>query len=398
MPRPRRILLADNRDSHRETYAEFLQLRGFQVAGVRSPEACLHAVETNPPHLAILDLRMRSEDDENDRSGLTLAKQLPAQLPKIVLTAFPTWETAREVLTPVAGGWPPATFFASKLEGLDVLEDYVNRTFTEQVRLNWDLQVNWPASARQELAALLLPKLTGTVARPEADTAWLEGRALELEDLCCRLFLNAAHAQVDRLLWQQAGLAALQVLVGGSGQQFEPLLVVCGQPDLVRQAANGYRELAAQTRQLHLPAQQTELAETVHYAANAYALGGLRQQPASSLAELYERGLGQAAAGLRVDTANQLAWVDGRLLKLTVREFQLLRFLYERQTQLCTRQQIIEEFFNYAYDPQDDSQAAWVNTNIKRLRAELETDPQQPRYLQTVRGRGYRLEPEAPQL
>lgn len=389
MPKPQKILLADNRDSYRETCAEFLQLRGYQVAGVSSPEACWQALETDPPHLALLDLRMRDEDDENDWSGLTLAKTLPAHLPRIILTAFPTWIITREALTPTTDGPPPVTFLLSKLEGLEVLADYVARAFAEHVRLNWRLELAWELAARAQLVTALEPDLTA---------AQRAARSIELEDLLCRLLLNAERASLDCVLWQQEGLAALQVLVGGSGQPAEPLLVVCGLPTLVRQEAARYREVAAQTPQLHPPVTQTELAETIHYAANAYTLGGFRQQPARSLPELYESGLGRTAAGLRVDAANQLAWVDGRLLKLTAREFQLLLFLYERCNQLCTRQQIIEEFFAYRYNPLDESQDALVNTNIKRLRAELETDPQQPRYLQTVRGRGYRLEPAAPRL
>lgn len=383
MPKPRKILLADNRDTHRETFVEFLRLRGYQVADVVSPESCLRAVEIDPPHLAILDQRLIDDEDEQDVSGLTLARRLPPRLPKIILTAFPTWEMTRDALTVTEQGAPPAAFYISKLEGLDALHRYVERAFAEHVRLNWELHIDWKAQNRVSLARSI---------EPELEEAQSRQRAEELEDLVCRLFLNAAQVEFDRVLWQEAGLAALQVFVSANGKTQEPLLVVCGQRDQARQEAERYRQYALQASQVSRRALQTEMAETIHYAASCYTLGGLRRGDAHSLQELYQIVLGRASAGLQIDVENQRAWVDGRLLKLTAQEFKLLCFLYERADRLCTRRELIEDFFGYnQYDELDDSQKALVNTNISRLRTELEADSQNPRYLQTVRGRGYCL-------
>jgi DNA-binding response OmpR family regulator len=383
MPKLQKILLADNRDTYRETCVEFLRLRGYQVADVASPESCLRAVETDPPHLVILDQRLLNDEDEQDVSGLALARRLPPGLPKIMLTAFPTWERTRDALTVTEQGAPPVAFYISKLEGLEALQRYVERAFAEHVRLNWELQVDWKAQDRVPLVRSIEPGLEEAQSRQRAE---------ELEDLLCRLFLNAAQVEFDRALWQEAGLAALQVFVSASGKKPEPLLVVCGRRDLARQEAERYRQYALRASQVSRRALQTEMAETIHYAANCYTLGGLRRGGAHSLQELYQIVLGRAPAGLQIDVENQHAWVDGRLLKLTAQEFKLLCFLYERADELCTRRELIEDFFCHnQYDEFDESQKALVNTNISRLRTELEADPQNPRYLQTVRGRGYRL-------
>jgi DNA-binding response OmpR family regulator len=52
--------------------------------------------------------------------------------------------------------------------------------------------------------------------------------------------------------------------------------------------------------------------------------------------------------------------------------------------------------FGYAYDEENESQEDLVNTAISRLRAEIEPDPQRPRYLRNERGRGYRLALDLP--
>lgn len=382
MAKPRKILLADNRDSHRETYAEALQRLGYEVEGVASPEDCLLAVDRFQPHLAILDLRMRAEEDAGDLSGLTLAKRLPEHFPKIILTAYPTWEVARDALQMPEEGLPPAAFFVSKLEGLKVLERYVERAFVEHVRLNWDLQVDWKTEEPISLVRSIGPQL---------EEKLVTQHALELEDLLCRLFLNTKEIKVDRVLWQQSGLLALQVFASARNKTSEPLLVLCGQRDLVQKEAATQRQLALQSKNSSLQTADIEMAETIHYAAICYKLSTVQHDAVNSMQELYQAGLAETPAGLVIDEENQRAWVDGRLLKLTAQEFRLLGFLYHRRNQLCTRNEIIEGFFGYRYDKLDDTQDTLINTNISRLRTELETDPQHPRFLETVRGRGYCL-------
>jgi len=378
----KKILLADNKDSFRETCVEFLQLRGYHAVGVSSPEECLQVVDTDPPHLLILDYRMRDDNEEDDNSGLTVAKQLPSNLPKILLTAFPTWELARDALTPSQEGLPPATFFVSKLEGLEALLKSVERAFEERVRINWELQVNWGLLSTHSLAGLIEPDLESSI---------LATRHEELSELLKRLFLNASAAEFDRLLWQQQGLAALQILISTHGESSEPVLALCGRRGQVQVEAIKYQQHLQRTNRLRTETQPIEMAETFHYAALSYSLGGIRYRELNSLNDLVPRASDRQVTGLRIDTVNQRAWIDGRLLKLTNQEFKLLCFLYDRADQLCTRQMIIEEFFQYQYDKLDDSQKALINTNISRLRSEVEIDPQYPKLIQTIHGRGYCL-------
>ena len=378
MPKPQKILLADNYDSYREITKEYLQWHGYQVAEVASPEACLRAVEADAPHLAILDYRMRDDADEHDESGLTLARQLPARLPKLILTAFPTWEMTRSALMINAQGDPLVAALVSKLEGIEALHDYVKRAFAEHVRLNWDLQIEW----QTEDCVSLIQQI-----EPELEDALAAQRCEEWEDLVCRLFLDAARIEIKQVLWQQAGQLALQVVAVADNQPPKPVLVVSGLHDVTTQEVKRYRYHALETRQAGIPTLQGDMAETIHYAAQVFTLEGVRLSGGRSLQELYQIGLGEMPSGFQFDVENQCAWLDGELLELTPQEFKLLRFLHERTEQLCTCRAIIEEFFGYQFAEGDYTQNDLIDQNIKRLRAKLKGKD----YLKTVRGLGFRL-------
>jgi DNA-binding response OmpR family regulator len=74
---------------------------------------------------------------------------------------------------------------------------------------------------------------------------------------------------------------------------------------------------------------------------------------------------------------------------LTDLEYRLLLLLYGRLSKLCDKYQIVEAVWGQDYiDEVDDAR---IEKLISRLRSKLEHDPANPKYLQTVRGRGYKL-------
>ncbi len=93
---------------------------------------------------------------------------------------------------------------------------------------------------------------------------------------------------------------------------------------------------------------------------------------------------------LRVDVAAREVFVRGRLAELTAREFDLLAFLVRNPRQVFTRAQLLHWVWDNAAGWQSE---ATVTEHIHRLRSKLEDDPAHPRWLRTVRGVGYRLEP-----
>ena len=94
--------------------------------------------------------------------------------------------------------------------------------------------------------------------------------------------------------------------------------------------------------------------------------------------------------GVRVDVESGRVWVDGRLVPdLTDLEYRLLLLLYGHLDKICDRYEIVESVWGQDYiDEVDDAR---IGKLVNRLRQKIEPDPSQPRYVTTVRGRGYRL-------
>ena len=63
--------------------------------------------------------------------------------------------------------------------------------------------------------------------------------------------------------------------------------------------------------------------------------------------------------------------------------------LYGRLNHLCDKSQIVEAVWGEEYIDQVDD--ARIDKLLSRLRAKVEPDPRNPRYIITVRGRGYKL-------
>jgi hypothetical protein len=94
--------------------------------------------------------------------------------------------------------------------------------------------------------------------------------------------------------------------------------------------------------------------------------------------------------GVRVDVESGTVWVDARQTPtLTELEYRLLLLLYGRLNKICDKYQIVEAVWGEEYIDQVDD--ARIDKLLSRLRAKVEPDPRNPRYIVTVRGRGYKL-------
>ena len=97
-----------------------------------------------------------------------------------------------------------------------------------------------------------------------------------------------------------------------------------------------------------------------------------------------------AVQGVLVDVDAGEAWIDGvRAPTLTDLEYRLLLLLYGRLGKICDKYEIVEAVWGESYiDKVDDAR---IEKLVSRLRAKLERNPSNPRYLITVRGRGYKV-------
>ncbi|MBM3131356.1 MAG: hypothetical protein FJ009_22375, partial [Chloroflexi bacterium] len=98
------------------------------------------------------------------------------------------------------------------------------------------------------------------------------------------------------------------------------------------------------------------------------------------------------ARGVYVDVDAGAAFVQGkRVEELTDLEYRLLTFLYGKLDRVCDKYSIVENVWGQQFiDEVDDAR---IEKLISRLRAKIEPDVTKPRYLLSVRGRGYKLVP-----
>ncbi|MCC5948342.1 MAG: response regulator transcription factor [Nitriliruptoraceae bacterium] len=93
------------------------------------------------------------------------------------------------------------------------------------------------------------------------------------------------------------------------------------------------------------------------------------------------------AAGVRVDRVRHEVQVDGVVVELPPKEFELLAFLIEHAGRVLTRGQLIDEIWGSDYVGDTKT----LDVHIRRLRTRVERDPKTPERIQTVRGVGYRF-------
>lgn len=93
--------------------------------------------------------------------------------------------------------------------------------------------------------------------------------------------------------------------------------------------------------------------------------------------------------GLEIDPVARRVTVRGEEAQLTVREYELLLHLVRHPGQAFSRDQLMDSVWQYSFY----SDTSTVTVHVRRLRAKIEEEPSNPRWLQTVWGVGYRFQP-----
>jgi len=97
------------------------------------------------------------------------------------------------------------------------------------------------------------------------------------------------------------------------------------------------------------------------------------------------------AGPLTLDRATHTVTASGQPVDLTPTEFGILETLMITPGRVFTRAELLEAVQGIAFEAYERT----VDVHVKNLRRKLEPDPAHPRYVLTVRGVGYRLNPEA---
>jgi two-component system, OmpR family, response regulator RegX3 len=96
------------------------------------------------------------------------------------------------------------------------------------------------------------------------------------------------------------------------------------------------------------------------------------------------------AGPVRMDVERHVVTVSGREVPLPLKEFELLEVLLRNAGRVLTRMQLIDRVWGADYVGDTKT----LDVHIKRLRAKIEPVPSTPKFIMTVRGLGYKFEPD----
>ena len=124
------------------------------------------------------------------------------------------------------------------------------------------------------------------------------------------------------------------------------------------------------------------------YVTKPFGIDELLARLRAALRHQLQQGGEQAVfrtGDLTVDLVRRLVTMKGAEVKLSPREFDLLRVLLAHAGKVLTHKFLINEVWGGATDVQ------YLRIYVRALRQKLEPDPEQPRYILTEQGVGYRL-------
>jgi two-component system alkaline phosphatase synthesis response regulator PhoP len=92
-------------------------------------------------------------------------------------------------------------------------------------------------------------------------------------------------------------------------------------------------------------------------------------------------------ARIEIDFRRAEVRKNGQPIALASKELQLLRYLIDNRERIVPREEIMRKVWEYA----SDTSSRTIDTHVAWLRQKLEDNPQAPRHIQTIRGKGYRF-------
>ena len=88
---------------------------------------------------------------------------------------------------------------------------------------------------------------------------------------------------------------------------------------------------------------------------------------------------------ITINTASYELRKEGKPIELTLREFELVKYLAESPNRIFSRETLLEKVWGYEYY----GDMRTVDVTVRRLREKIEDDPGEPKYIMTRRGVGY---------
>lgn len=92
---------------------------------------------------------------------------------------------------------------------------------------------------------------------------------------------------------------------------------------------------------------------------------------------------------LKVDYERHEVYANGNKIDLTLKEFELLQILIKNKGKILKRETLLDKIWGYEYI----GETRTVDVHIRYLRKKIEEDDKNPRFIETIRGVGYRFNP-----
>jgi DNA-binding response OmpR family regulator len=265
------ILIVDNDPEFLDSLNLFLELKGYTVYTADNPVNAKRLLADKLIHLAVIDVRLIDDRDEDDWSGLHLAAEAAPAVPKIILTGRRYKNPAElvlRVLRPDKRGHVLASDFVFKKEGPEKLLEAIRGVFQSKVRVNFDLKISWGKG----LSWRTLVEMIKTYKEKSDEEKKEAGR--ELEDLVRRLFERASTLKMMTITPGHGGCGIVLARPSYNGVGGEDVVIKFGPTDTVITEYEKYRnwvEPFAATRSTQL---KGEPARTAHLGAIKYSFIG----------------------------------------------------------------------------------------------------------------------------
>lgn len=94
--------------------------------------------------------------------------------------------------------------------------------------------------------------------------------------------------------------------------------------------------------------------------------------------------------GLKMDFERHEVFVNANKVDLTLKEFELLCILIKNKGKILKREMLLEKIWGYEYI----GETRTVDVHIRYLRKKIEEDDKNPKFIETIRGVGYRFSPK----
>jgi ActR/RegA family two-component response regulator len=233
---PKEILLVEDQEQFYNPLKRWLREEGYQMTLAKSYEEALVILEEKRFHLAIVDIRLK-DDDEKNEAGMQLLldieeKQLNEVMPCIVLTAYANIDN---ILTATQKRGV-AKFIQKKPEGYRTeLLEAVHELFNEKIRINFDLI--YDAGTEK-----LVTEIANDINWSMSGKPLLDLLHLQIKDLFGRLFVKAKSVFISKLKPGLTGAAVVRVQPTWGHGLGPSYVVKVGRRDKIQTENTSYEE------------------------------------------------------------------------------------------------------------------------------------------------------------